>query len=326
MSALLTPLPSPAPALGTRITPVPTWSPLPVSNAYETPGSASPAALPAWPTFPPVATAPVSASEKVPLTVVPLPIREVLPWESPFAKGLDPSSAPRVTSAKPLAAAEPDYTDDDLREAFGPIVQQAVLDAVNAKDGGFDFNLEPMLRSTIRRSLAEHSPFRPFREPRIFDRLVWLVQGLFSSRTYQDILFEKTQRFQVEEVFLMDASTLALISFASCDPARHSSAIRVTSTAQRVALQLRDAEGKVRESFDLPDKRKAVSRAGRFVTLTAIVRGTPSELVAIDLEFSLRRIEDHFREKFAEEGSPLMQALQPFLEDCLLIQAPASAA
>ncbi len=58
----------------------------------------------------------------------------------------------------------------------------------------------------------------------------------------------------------------------------------------------------------------------------AVVRGHPSELVLADLEFALRRIEDRFREKFQEEGSPLLYALQPFLEDCLLIQAPASAA
>ena len=45
-----------------------------------------------------------------------------------------------------------------------------------------------------------------------------------------------------------------------------------------------------------------------------------------DLDFSLRRVEDRFREKFAPGGPPLMQELQPFLEDCLLIQAPANAA
>jgi hypothetical protein len=45
-----------------------------------------------------------------------------------------------------------------------------------------------------------------------------------------------------------------------------------------------------------------------------------------DLEFALRRIEDHFRDQFAQEGSALLHELQPFLEDCLLIQAPASAA
>ncbi|MES2440599.1 MAG: hypothetical protein V4584_16145 [Verrucomicrobiota bacterium] len=227
----------------------------------------------------------------------------------------------------PLAGREQDFTDDDLREAFGPIVEQAVRSAVYAKENGIDTYLEPMLRATIRRALAEYSPAsRPFRAPGTLDRLVWHLQALFTSRTFEDILFEKTHRFQVEEVFLVDTHSLALVSFASCDPARHSSAKRVSSTVQRLAMQVRDEDGKIRETFELPDQRNAISRAGRHVTLMAIVRGIPSELVLADLEFALRRIEDRFREKFQQSGSPLLHALQPFLEDCLLIQAPASAA
>lgn len=222
---------------------------------------------------------------------------------------------------------ESDFTDDDLREAFGPIVEQAVRKAVYAQENGIDTYLEPMLRATIRRALAEYAPAsRPFRPPGTFDRFVWHLQALFTSRTYEDILFEKTHRFQVEEVFLVDAASLALISFASCDPARHASAKRVSNTVQRLALQVRDEDGKIRESFELPEQRVAISRAGRFVILIAVVRGTPGELVYSDLEFALRRVEDRFREKFQEDGSALLHPLQPFLEDCLLIQAPASAA
>lgn len=44
------------------------------------------------------------------------------------------------------------------------------------------------------------------------------------------------------------------------------------------------------------------------------------------LDFSLRRDEDRFREKFVPGSPPLMEELQPFLEDWLLIQAPANAA
>jgi hypothetical protein len=58
----------------------------------------------------------------------------------------------------------------------------------------------------------------------------------------------------------------------------------------------------------------------------ALVRGRPGELVSVDLEFALKRIEDHFRDQFQQQGSALLHELQPFLEDCLLIQAPASAA
>ena len=184
-----------------------------------------------------------------------------------------------------------------------------------------------MLRATIRRALAEYSPAsRPFQPPGTLDRFIWHVQALFTSRTYEDILFEKTRRFQVDEVFLLDPSTLALISFASCDPARHASVRRVTGTVQRLALQLRDAEGKIRPVFELPDLRSVISRQGRHVILMALVRGRPGELVYADLDFALRRVEDHFRDQFQQEGSDLLYVLQPFLEDCLLIQAPASAA
>ena len=75
-----------------------------------------------------------------------------------------------------------------------------------------------------------------------------------------------------------------------------------------------------------PTSARVIARQGRHVILVAIVRGSPGELVLADLEFALRRIEDHFREQFKQEGSSLLYALQPFLEDCLLIQAPASAA
>ncbi|MEO6474957.1 MAG: hypothetical protein ABIQ96_07535 [Luteolibacter sp.] len=263
------------------------------------------------------------------MTILPSPAAPVtavspIPSQSPAPA----FSAPKEFVPAPAALApEPDFTDDDLREAFGPIVEQAVRSAVYAKENGIDTYLEPMLRATIRRALAEYSPAsRPFQGPRAFDRLFWLFQALFSSRTYEEILFEKTHRFQVEEVFLLDVSSLALISFASCDPARHSSAKRVTSTVHRLTMQLRDEDAKIRETFELPDQRNAISRVGRHVILMAVVRGRSNDLVLSDLEFALRRIEDQFREQFLSQGSALLEPLQPFLEDCLLIQAPASAA
>jgi hypothetical protein len=241
-----------------------------------------------------------------------------------------PSLAPSVALPPrpevPLSEPVRDFSDDDLREAFGPIVHEAVRKAVYARENGIDTYLEPMLRSTIRRALAEYTPTqRPFQAPSVLDRMVWRLQALFTSRTYEDIIFDKTHRFQVEEVFLLDVHSLALISFASNQPGRHASAKRVEGTIQRLALQLRDEEGKIRHEFDLPEHRMAVSRSGRFTVLVAVVRGKSNELVLADLEFALKRIEDHFRERFAPGGPPLLKDLQPFLEDCLLIQAPAHA-
>jgi hypothetical protein len=222
---------------------------------------------------------------------------------------------------------EADFTDADLREAFGPFIEQAVREETHSKEASINSYLEPMLRATVRRALAESSPgSRPFHSPGALDRMIWHLQALFTSRTYEDIFFEKTNRFQVGEVFLVDASSLALVSFASCDPARHASPRRVENAVQRLAMQLRDENGKIRETFELPDQRNVITCSGRFVILMAVVRGQPSDLVIADLQFALHRIEDRFREQFQQQGSPLLHALQPFLEDCLLIQAPASAA
>ena len=260
-----------------------------------------------------------------------VPIRQNEAPAAPCGNPLIPRSAAPVFVAAPEENPPPpqetDFTDDDLREAFGPIVEQAVRKAVYAKENGIDTYLEPMLRATIRRALAEYAPAsRPFQPPGTLDRFIWHVQALFTSRTYEDIFFEKTRRFQVEEVFLLDAASLAMVSFASCDPARHASIRRVSGTVQRLALQLRDEQGVLRQQFTLPERRSVISRQGRHVILMAVVRGTPGELAFADLEFALRRIEDHFREKFQQEGSAMLHSLQPFLEDCLLIQSPASAA
>jgi hypothetical protein len=157
--------------------------------------------------------------------------------------------------------------------------------------------------------------------------MVWRLQALFTSRTYEDIVFDKTRRFQFEEVFLLDRRTLALISYASCNPARHSSARRVDSTVHRLAHRLSDDSGPpAATTFDLSDGRTAIVRQGGCTYLFAVLRGQPNELVFADLEFALRRLEDRFRPRLEDGGAPLLHVLQPFLEDCLLIQAPASAA
>jgi hypothetical protein len=323
MTAALSPLPSPSPGLAARIVTSQSWSTLPSPFSREkAPAFPATPCLLAWPSGPAPAAPAFPTSWPPPLTVLPSPASPESESESEPVQA--PPPRPPAATAEP---APPDFTDDDLREAFGPIVEDAVRKAVYAKENGIDTYLEPMLRATIRRALAEYAPSaRPFRAPHAYDRFVWHLQALFTSRTYEDIIFEKTHRFQVEEVFLVDAASLALVSFASCDPARHASAKRVTNTVQRIALQLRDEAGKPRDSIELPDQRHAISRAGRFVILVAVVRGQPSELILTDLEFALRRVEDRFREQFQQKGSPLLLALQPFLEDCLLIQSPASAA
>ncbi|MEO8615382.1 MAG: hypothetical protein ABI600_09595 [Luteolibacter sp.] len=329
MSAHLSPHPSPAQGLAARLVLPASLNtvPFPTAQGNQTPRPAvSP--MPALPGASTPASAAFPTSWPSPLSVLPSPTPAPVPV-SPIPHGVVREMQRPETPGPPQADSVhlPDFTDDDLREAFGPIVEHAVRKAVYAHENGMDTYLEPMLRATIRRALSEYSPAsRPFRAPAAFDRFVWHLQALFTSRTYEDILFDKTRRFQVEEVFLVDVSSLALVSFASCDPARHASAKRVGSTVQRIALQLRGDDGRIRSTIELADQRNAISSEGKYVTLIAVIRGRPNELVITDLEFALRRIEDRFREHFQQEGSPLLYPLQPFLEDCLLIQAPASAA
>jgi hypothetical protein len=294
--------------------PLPNPGTAPASAAFPTTWPQPMTSLPANPLENPTgASAPREFGAPMPLFQIP-PTLDPRPHAGP---------APSIANPEP----QPDFTDNDLRDAFGPIVEQAVRSAVYAKENGIDTYLEPMLRATIRRALAEYAPAaRPFQAPGVMDRFFWHVRALFTSRTYEDVFFEQTRRFQVEEVFLLDASTLALVSFASCDPARHASVRRVTSTAQRLATQVRDPSGQFHPAFEISASHRAIARRGRHVILIAIVRGRPGEIVLADLEFALRRIEDHFRDQFAQEGSALLHELQPFLEDCLLIQAPASAA
>jgi hypothetical protein len=358
MATIFSPLPSPAPGLAGTPPPKKTFNvlPFPATGSHSEPvpfGETrsglgdEPAAMPIRPALPewPAGTGPVADPGRpwpAPLAVLPVPASQfgnpfIDPWiQEPVTAAAPPAQTPPPASApvRPPAAATPepapdeaDFTDDDLRQAFGPIVEHAVRRAVYAQENGIDTYLEPMLRATIRRALAEYSPAsRPFQPPGALDRFLWHIQALFTSRTYEDILFEKTRRFQVEEVFLLDAATLALVSFASCDPARHASARRVSNTVSRLAHELRDADGSLRPEFNLPDGRSVVSRRGRHVVLMAVVRGRPGELVDADLNFALRRVEDHFRKQFQQEGSELLYPLQPFLEDCLLIQSPATAA
>ena len=344
MPAALRPLPSPPPGIGSHGTPSPLWAAPPVPSSadlsaefpalaalpdlpFGEPREIGRSFLPSWP--PPLAAFPANPEDvdfATPRPVIPqfkaAPVSFEIP--TPSFETLASKLVPLGSETTPAPA---EFSDDDLRDALGPIVEQAVRSAVYAQENGIDTYLEPMLRATIRRALAEFNPTqRPFESPGSIDRITWRLQALFTSRAYEDIVFEKTHRFQVEEVFLLDLASLALISFASTDPGRHASAKRIEGTVQRLALQVRNADGSIRSEFELPEHRTAVSKSGRFAILIAVVRGRTNELVMADLDFSLRRVEDRFREKFAPGGPPLMQELQPFLEDCLLIQAPANAA
>jgi hypothetical protein len=56
-----------------------------------------------------------------------------------------------------------------------------------------------------------------------------------------------------------------------------------------------------------------------------VIRGDVNDLVKADLDFALKRIETRYKNEFVQ-GHPLLQELQPLLEECLLIHSPAGPA
>ncbi len=252
----------------------------------------------------------------------------LVPFHSPlFARPEVEGSEEPLRSLPPLEREEPrvDYTDNELLDSFRPLVEQAVHRSLFLPDGGMDTYLEPMLRATIRRALAEHSPTQaPFHEPGFLATIPWRLRALFTGRTYEEIFFDKTKRFRVEEVYLLDKDHLSMISYASCDPMRHASAKRVHTTARRVADGAIDKEGTIRLFYDLPEGRSGVVREGKNSLLIAVVLGTPNDGLRIDLDYTLRRVEERFAARFKDYDAPLLLSIQPHLEDCLLIVAPSS--
>jgi hypothetical protein len=251
--------------------------------------------------------------------------RQRLPFSLPMLEtrqGTPPPEPEKPPKATPMPRLQEDFTDADLTAALLPLV------AGTGTGAGFDFHddasFEAVLRATFRRALAEHQ-HGPFQDPDVGHRMLWRMQALFSSRSYEEVLAEKIRRFHVEEVYLLDRDRLSLVSYASSDPVRHSNPRRVGSFSRQLALRLRDESGALQLGFELGEGRRTFVRAGRFCYMVAVIRGEINDLVKADLDFALKRIETRYRAPFVQ-GHPLLKELQPLLEECLLIHSPAAPA
>lgn len=217
---------------------------------------------------------------------------------------------------------QPAGPDADLIEAMLPIVESSLEKAHDNPKTGLHAHLEPMLRNTVRRAIAEQmQTSRHFGSISTVDRLTWRMKALFSSQTYDDIIFERTQRYQVEEVFLMRYHTHSLISFASHDPSRHANPKKIRYDVSQLIGELKGADGELRETFDLPEHRIALTRQGRHCFLLAVIRGRANTLVHADLDYTLEQVEQRFEKRLRKEGHDFLHLLQPHLEGCLLIQS-----
>lgn len=218
----------------------------------------------------------------------------------------------------------PDFTDEDLRVAIQPIINPVVDQFLYTPSQGIHTYLEPMLRSTVRRAIAEQMrDASPFNEVSGWDKFGWKLRAMFSSRTYDDIVFDYTRRYQVEEVYLLRPHSRSLISYASQDPARHSKPEKVESTVRKIASKESEHKDDDKPWIKWRDTRNLMIRRGEHCILAAIVHGPSNAILRADLDYALRQAEERFGKALEEESDIHMQILQPLLEGCLLIQAPA---
>jgi hypothetical protein len=279
---------------------------------------------PFTPTFP-GAIAELMADDSDPLPELPVP--GATASDPPKAPSPDSvrfqGPSPATGSSRRESRGSERGTDEDLKEAFLPMLETTLAKALYAPETGLHTYLEPMLRSTVRRAIAEQlESSRQFGEIGALDRLAWRLSALFTSRTYDEIVFDRTHRYQVEEVYLLRKKSRTLISYASHDPARHASPRRVQSTVRMLVAKLKGAGEDGSLSFDLPERRVALVRSGNHTLLVAILRGSSNALVRADLDYIQRQAEERFGSRLAEDGEAFIRVLQPILEGCLLIQAP----
>jgi hypothetical protein len=183
-----------------------------------------------------------------------------------------------------------------------------------------DTHWEPWLRSTIRRALAEQRSLQDtVEEPGLFDRFCWRIAAFFQGGNYEQMLWENTRRFRVEEVYLLERGSGALLSYAGIEELGKSSSWHVAEMARQLAESLYDDEGTIRLQFRQPRGRKAEVRVGRHAVLIAVVLGEFPEALRVDLDYCLRRVEERFSARFADRDESLARVIQTYLEECLLI-------
>ena len=243
---------------------------------------------------------------------------------------------PAVNTSTPFAETEhPDsttrqqtkFTDKDLQDALRPLIGSSSSSSepfVNLSNNANTY-LEPMLRSTVRRAIAEQmAEASPFRDVPGWNKLAWKLRALMSSRTYDDILFDQTRRYQVEEVFLLRPQTRSLISYASNNPARHAKSSKVEGTVKKIATKTAGINNNQASILNWGDNRQLVIRPGKYSTLAAVVHGSANHVLEADLDYLLSQVEDRLGKSLEDSHQAHLQILQPMLECCLLIQSLAT--
>jgi len=210
-----------------------------------------------------------------------------------------------------------------LREALHPIIAPCVDKFLYTPNFGIHTYLEPMLRSTVRRAIAEQmDDASPFLEVSGWDKLAWKLRALIGSRDYGEVVFDRTKRYQVEEVFLLRPRTRSLISYASHDPSRHINPAKVHSTIKKIATLMSQEDHENASCIKWDKNHNLMIRRGDHSILVAIIHGSSNAILRSDLDYALRQAEERFGKTLEDENDIHLQVLQPLLEGCLLIQSP----
>lgn len=303
-----------------------TFSPFPAMSfpALSASGQADDdaATRPALPGLPPLPAAGSAASQAT--TALP-----AMPAKTSFfsAQVAEPAIAKKAEPAPvaPLFSVEdlPDFTDADWTAALVPAMEQSLQQTLHQSGACMDTHWEPWLRSTIRRALAEQRSLQDaVEEPGVFQRFCWRIGAIFSDRSYEQMLWEATKRFRVEEVYLLERTGGALLSHAAIHGHGSVSRKGIAENARQLAASLYDDEGTIRLQFRCARGRKAEVRVGRHAVLIAVVLGEFSEALRVDLDYCLRRVEERFGARFADHDESLARLVQTYLEECLLIAMP----
>ena len=260
--------------------------------------------------------APPEDSGEVPAGKDPEPSPESVPEATPAPE----SAQPRFRKRDPSSPAD---EAEALEDALAPMIEKAVSSALYGPKESLHTYLEPMLRQTVRRAIAEQlESSRLFSNASLLSRLLWRLEALVSSKTYDEIVFDRTHRYQVEEIYLFSRDLRRLLSYASHDPAQHGSPRKVRPTVRVLRARLGDLRGKDEHAFDLPLGRLGLVREGKFTLLVAVLRGRSNALIRADLDFLQFQIEERYGRQLRDPQNVFMHTLQPILEAGLLIQAP----
>jgi len=227
-------------------------------------------------------------------------------------------------------------SDHKLRLALHPIIEESIRVSVQRDPRMLADALHPVIGKAVRKAVASALEGMLLSLNQIVEQSVslrsmkWRLEAWRTGKSFGEILLLRSLLYRVEQVFLIHRKTgLALLH-------REASAV-VAKDADVISGMLTAIQDFVRDSFDADegDEWETVQMSGFSfwiqhapqASLAGVVRGAaPKELRARFQEnlerICLERAAD--LERFDGDATPFL-ACRPYLDACLLGQAPAKA-